>query len=514
MAVSWRNALQEGRWNNMQLGVPSKMPQLPKQTYRIAAVATLVIVGLLGLSYSKSDMRRPNDEPWMDKSGAEVRILDNAHAFENADDFLPHFRNVTSLKPMLMRQAKSTCTWTADDDVDFNFGESSGWFLDLRWVTKDMSDKELSPWRSQWQYAVNNKFVPWSEAAGNFEGRGIVIVGGNGKSLKRMKVLLRQLKRLGTRLPVEVHYFDFELPSEAQAELKEVYPSILFNDLAGSHNIKETRFNPMFGVHFQLKTAAMVNSRFAEPLLLDSDNIPVIDPEELYESDTYKEYGTIFWPDIARTRMNNPIWPITNTRCRMDEFEQESGQILVNKRKFFYHLQLAAWYMDSEENEGRFQSWMLGDKDCYRFAWHALKTKYGRPSRWVTSVGTSNDDGSYCGHTFAQHHPDDGRVAFMHGGLLKTIPEPVIKMQLEEHGGVFQAYKRSPFDHEFTELTSTTIGFDNFDYFKDKPEGILPASCTHFSKVKARPLDEIAPGFQETFKEIGGYWMLEETADD
>ncbi|KAF2168434.1 glycosyltransferase family 71 protein [Zasmidium cellare ATCC 36951] len=495
----------------MQSGIPAK---LPKPTYRVVTVAALVILALSAFSYHRSDFRRPNDEQYMAKSGSEIRIIQDAHKFENADDFLPHFKNITSLKPMLMRQAKSTCTWSKDDDVDFNFGESSGWFLDLTWVLKDMKDKDLSPWRSQWQHAVNAKLVPWSEAAGNFEGRGIVIVGGNGKSLKRVKVLLRQLKRLGTRLPVEIHYFDYEMSSESQEELKEIWPSIFFNDLSGSHNIKETRFNPMFGVHFQLKTAAMVNSRFAEPLLLDSDNIPVIDPDELYESATYKEYGTIFWPDISRTRTNNPIWPITNTRCRMDEFEQESGQLLINKRKFFYHLQLAAWFMDSPENEGRFQSWMLGDKDCYRFAWHALKTKYGRPSRWVTSVGTNNSNGFYCGHTFAQHHPDDGRVAFLHGGLLKTIPKPVMKMQLEEHGGVFQAYKRSPYDHEFAELTTTEIGFDNFDYMDNKPEGTLPASCTHFSKVEPRPLDEIVPGFQETFKEIGGYWMLDENEEE
>lgn len=49
-----------------------------------------------------------------------------------------------------------------------------------------------------------------------------------------------------------------------------------------------------------LKTAALINSRFAEPLLLDSDNIPIIAPESLWESDEYREYGTIFWPDIAR----------------------------------------------------------------------------------------------------------------------------------------------------------------------------------------------------------------------
>ena len=134
----------------------------------------------------------------------------------------------------------------------------------------------------------------------------------------------------------------------------------------------------------------------------------------------------------------------------------------------------------------------------------------------MTSVGSLND-GFYCGHTFAQHHPDpDGQIAFMHGGLLKTIPHAVLQQQLDLKGGVFQAYKRSPMDQQPWENTHVEIGWDNFEYMsaEDKPgDEMTPASCVHFSQVEPRPLEEILPGFQKTFQEIGGYWMLEDTED-
>ena len=86
--------------------------------------------------------------------------------------------------------------------------------------------------------------------------------------------------------------------------------------------------------------------------MLDSDNTPWLPPETLYDSETYQEYGTVFWPDLARTRPQNPMWSITNTPCRMNEWEQESGQIIIDKRRYWYHMQLAAWFNSQEYYNG------------------------------------------------------------------------------------------------------------------------------------------------------------------
>ncbi|KAL1870378.1 hypothetical protein Plec18167_007512 [Paecilomyces lecythidis] len=464
-------------------------------------------------------------------------LIDNAHRLLNADAFLPHFRSVIQLPGISMTEVKSSCPWPALDKVNFQFG------ADVDWAVHDRSDFELETRRNEWRSFIQNELLPYQEYKDRFKGRGIVIVAGNQESMKRVRVILRALMKLGSTLPIEIHYWGEELDSESKKNISAMWSSpsssepdttkrqMFFNDLSSpSSNILATNHDGFY-INYQLKTAAVINSRFAEPLLLDSDNIPIIDPAELYDSPTYKEHGTLFWSDIARTRPNNPIWGITNTPCRMDEYEQESGQLLVDKRRFWYHLQLAAWFSNGSAKD-YYASFLLGDKDTFRFAWHALKTKYGFPAKWVTSVGTlvaqepslglegsgpesvpvdgspTPGGGFYCGHSFAQHHPD-GRVAFLHGGLIKTLPNAVIRYHLDTRGGLFQVYKRSDYDEMHIVNEDVAIKWDGAPYLPNRPDNLEVASCTDFFQVVARPLDEIVPGFEQTFKEIGGYWMLE-----
>ena len=144
----------------------------------------------------------------------------------------------------------------------------------------------------------------------------------------------------------------------------------------------------------------------------------------------------------------------------------------------------------------------------FRFAWHALKTKYGSPPKWLTSVGTLADNGFYCGHSFAQYHPD-GRVAFLHGGLVKTMAKEVMRWQRQSRGGIFQAFKRSDYDQQHFVNVDVSIKADTADYLPNRPADIEVAMCTDFHQVTARPLDELIPNFEKTFEEIGGYWMLD-----
>lgn len=419
----------------------------------------------------------------------------DAHRLATADSFLPHFRALTKVRGLTMAEAKSNCNWPAPEEVHFQFSD------ELDWVTQDRTDVELDMRRTEWRDFLTNRLLPYEQFRDRFEGRGIVIVAGDQKSQKRVRVILRALSKLGSRLPVELHYWDDEMTDEAKKNMTSLWQRTYFNDLSKAKNIVKT--NP----DGDYRTAAVINSRFAEPLLLDSDNIPVVAPETLYDSAVYKEYGTVFWPDVARTRPNNPMWAITNTECRVDEYEQESGQLLVDKRRYFYHLQLAAWF--NSDHAPYYTKFLLGDKDLFRFAWHALQTKYGSPKKWLTSVGTMSD-GYYCGHSFAQHHPDDGRVAFLHGGLMQTMTPEVITWQRANQGGIFQMYKRSEFDEQHVVNVNVSVKWDGADYLPDKPADLGVGSCTDFYQVPARPLDEIIPGFEKTFQDLGGYWMIDD----
>ena len=365
---------------------------------------------------------------------------------------------------MSISETKATCSWPSHADVNFQFGGQEDW------VMADRSDAEVAARQTEWHDFMKHDLIPYSSVADKFEGRGIVVCAGNERSLLRLHVLLRMLRFHGSELPVEVHYFgDEELSPQNRTDLTAMFPSIAFNDLNGPDVLLHTKHSG-FWINYNVKLASLLNSRFAEPMLLDSDNIPVADPARLFESDTYKTFGTVFYPDIARTRPQNPMWAITNTACRADEYEMESGQLAVDKTRFWYHLQLAAFF----GHDDYYQKFLLGDKDCFRFAWHALKTPYGRPARWLTSVGyvarprgapafpatdapalSSSGSGAaafqggpnsvYCGHSFGQHHPDgvDAPILFLHGGLVKTLSAEQIIYARRHAGGFFSAYKSS-----------------------------------------------------------------------
>ena len=429
----------------------------------------------------------------------ESKLAESAHQLPTTDEFLPHFKAVLEMPGLSLRDATSSCHWNISDQINFQFRE------DIDWNQETRPETEIESKRKQWQTFVMNvgQSSPYSEVKQQFNGRGIVVIAGDGKTLIRMGILLKALTRLGSQLPVEIHYYDQEMTTESQARLTSIRPEIYFNDLSSSSNVVQVSYGPQEGRNYHFKTAALLNSRFAEPIMLDADNIPVIDPDSLYSSPTYKEYGTIFWPDIARTRPTNPIWPVTNTPCRMNEYEQESGQLLVDKRKFYYHLLLSHFFASDAWYYGQI---LLGDKDLFRFSWHALRTQYGAPRKWVTSVGTLNE-GYYCGHTFAQYHPD-GRIAFMHAGLLKMMAKQVMQWQREANGGVYQVYKRSEYDENPEVNVQSRIKFDNSDYLpaEFKTGELQVGWCVDYDEVQARPLEEIVPGFEAMFEEIGGYW--------
>lgn len=307
-------------------------------------------------------------------------------------------------------------------------------------------------------------------------------------------------------------------------------------------------------------TAGIINARFAEILLLDVDNIPTSDPAALFESKTYNEYGSVFWPGHPRTRREHPAWAVFNMPCRRHEYEFETGQLLVDKRRYFYHLQLAAWLNTQEYC----RKMLLGDKDLFCYAWHGLQTRCGTPVKWLTSVGfiAEQADGIggskmvYCGHTFGQAYPDhkDGDegsgITSLHGGALKTMSAPLLSRSLKLNGCIFTHFKRvsatslenwtrveSGVDIELwsagfyynltqdyapSDLVSADADFD-LDGLTISKEQIASLEltdknadenimCLDLAYVEARPIVDLggdAAGFEKLFRELGGYWMIE-----
>lgn len=187
--------------------------------------------------------------------------------------------------------------------------------------------RNMSELTRRWQTAASEK-PPYPE--GKYHGRGIAISCGP-RGINNLPVLLRVLRDMGCNLPVEIWHLSSEkLPFEHAGWLKD-HGNVTLKDLleyAKDIEMVETNVGPRM---FAIKPLVLLHSSFEEVLLLDDDNLPLRDPTYLFEYPQYQESGAIFWPDYWRTSALNPIWELVGAEPH--GYEQESGQLLVNKRK-------------------------------------------------------------------------------------------------------------------------------------------------------------------------------------
>ena len=212
-------------------------------------------------------------------TGLPDGYVEDAHNLPDADGFLAHLKAVTQIPGINMNTVKAGCDWDSSEHVNFQYDETA------TWVKKDRTDGELDLRRREWHKFILNDLIPYKEHSTRWEGKGIVIVAGGAKGREQIKVILKALDKVQSTLHVEVHFWGDELTTTDQQELVTVWDKVSFNNLndSSAQNIIKTEYNPL--VHnYQLKTAAVINSKFSEILLLDSDNVPVMAPEALFDS--------------------------------------------------------------------------------------------------------------------------------------------------------------------------------------------------------------------------------------
>jgi hypothetical protein len=49
-----------------------------------------------------------------------------------------------------------------------------------------------------------------------------------------------------------------------------------------------------------IKNRAFLDTKFTQFVYMDSDNIPLSDPADLFESIEFKRSGSVFWPDLNK----------------------------------------------------------------------------------------------------------------------------------------------------------------------------------------------------------------------
>ncbi len=229
---------------------------------------------------------------------------------------------------------------------------------------------------------------------GRFRGRGVVICAGGVKYLTSAWVLIKMLRRLECELPIQVWHLGETECDKDWTELVEP----LGAECVDAELVCRRHPHPRLG-GWELKPYSILHSPFKEVLFLDADNVPVRDPTYLFEEARYRHAGAVFWPDGLRTPPQSERWGVFGVAYR-DEWEQESGQILIDKEACWAPLNLCNWY---NEHSDFFYRIVYGDKDTFRFAWHRLQQPYAMPERGLMGIPYTLCQHDFQGHRLFQH---------------------------------------------------------------------------------------------------------------
>lgn len=204
-----------------------------------------------------------------------------------------------------------------------------------------------------------------------FQGKGIVICGGGGY-FPCAWICIRMLRGFGCTLPIELwHRGAREMTDEMKA-LVQPYGVVCQDSFVVARQFPVKRLDG-----WELKSYAILHSRFAEVLYIDADNVVVRDPEFLFDTGLYRETGSLFWPDSPehtseQTYLKDTSWELLDLPVR-EEPEFEAGQLLIDKRRCWRPMQLT---LHLNEHSDYYYTAFFGDKDTFHLAWRRVDQEY------------------------------------------------------------------------------------------------------------------------------------------
>ena len=190
-----------------------------------------------------------------------------------------------------------------------------------------------------------------------FAGSGIVICAGGAAIFTNAYVLIHVLRReLGCRLPIEVWHFG---ASELSDRMRSLLRALDADPVDADSVIAST--GVAIGDGWQLKSLALMWSRFEQVLLLDADQVPEIDPSSLMHWPEFAATGAVLWPDICSILPDNPIWNACDLEPRRIR-AVESGQLLIDKARHWRALRIILFL---NEHADAYYRMVYGDKDLF-----------------------------------------------------------------------------------------------------------------------------------------------------
>ncbi|KAL3658712.1 hypothetical protein V7S43_016348 [Phytophthora oleae] len=242
------------------------------------------------------------------------------------------------------------------------------------------------------------------------------------KLLASVYSTVRLLRSYHCKLPVELWYLESEMGSNPLNESRILQS--LVNDY-GPISLRGIAETDVDG--FNTKVFALAHSQLDQVLFLDADNSPVRDPTYLFSTATFIDKGAIFWPDfwhpvntIFNVNKESLLWELVDTPY-VDMFEQESGQLLIDRRRSDVALEIVQFLALRKPDHLERLKLLHGDKDLFRLAWLKTNTSFHMIEIPAAAAGMVKGK-FFCGMTMVQYDPQ-GEMLFLHHNGKKIIGE-------------------------------------------------------------------------------------------
>jgi len=163
----------------------------------------------------------------------------------------------------------------------------------------------------------------------HFAGKGVIMLAG-GKYSEFAATSLGMLRAVGSTLPVEVWMKD-------KSEELDGWCAEMVRDGMSCRRLQDHMDVSVLPNPYQWKVFVMLFSSFEEFIFLDADDMPIRNPDVVFDSEVYHEHGAILWPDYWK-HTGSPWLPyvigLSDDQSNMLEGTKtaESGQVVWNKR--------------------------------------------------------------------------------------------------------------------------------------------------------------------------------------
>jgi predicted transcriptional regulator len=294
----------------------------------------------------------------------------------------------------------------------------------------------LFPW-------LHVKFVSSLELIDTYKGNGIVICSGNGQAKLTMATIemIRSVHK--SRVPIEIFYAgEDDLSKEWRQKMLEI-PNTKVVDITRIFD------NEIAGIKgWAIKPFAILASSFETVLLMDADVVFFQNPDNLLRSDFLLEHNTIFFRDRSLFECDKktekwfhdimPKPPSSYSQTfRMfngkTAHEQESGVVVVNKKKAFVGLLAASAFNVKSLRDHTYRR-VFGDKETFWLGFEAVREHYQFFPHLPGNIGQSTDkNGKYriCSRQIL-HLDESGQPLWVNGGIQESKYEedsPIANMR-------------------------------------------------------------------------------------